>query len=68
MKIIVDAFGGDNSPDVVIKGAAMAVEKLDVDIVLTGDENKIKSFAAANGISLDRISIIHTESDRKSVV
>lgn len=62
MKIIVDAFGGDNSPDVVIKGAAMAVEKLDVDIVLTGDENKIKSFAAANGISLDRISIIHTES------
>lgn len=62
MKIIVDAFGGDNSPDEVIKGAAMAVEKLDVDIVLTGDENKIKSFAAENDISLDRISIKHTES------
>ena len=51
MKIIVDAFGGDNSPDEVIKGAAMAVEKLGVDIVLTGDEIKIKSFAAANNIS-----------------
>ena len=61
MKIIVDAFGGDHSPDEVIKGAAMAVEKLGVDIVLTGDENKIKSFAAANNISLDRISIKHTE-------
>lgn len=61
MKIIVDAFGGDHSPDEVIKGAAMAVEKLGVDIVLTGDENRIKSFAAANNISLDRISIKHTE-------
>ena len=60
MKIIVDAFGGDHSPDEVIKGAAMAVEKLGVDIVLTGDENRIKSFAAANNISLDRISIKHT--------
>lgn len=35
MRIIVDAFGGDNSPDEVIRGAAMAVEGLDVDIVLT---------------------------------
>ena len=62
MKIIVDAFGGDNSPGEVIKGAAMAVEKLDVDIVLTGDEEKIKKFASENNVSLDRISIMHTES------
>ncbi len=62
MKIIVDAFGGDNSPDEVIKGAAMAVEKLDVDIVLTGDENKIRKFAADNGVSLNRITIMHTDS------
>ena len=26
MKIIVDAFGGDNSPDAVIKGAYLAAK------------------------------------------
>ncbi|MBQ8827360.1 MAG: phosphate acyltransferase PlsX [Oscillospiraceae bacterium] len=62
MKIIVDAFGGDNSPDEVIKGAAMAVEKLGVEITLTGDENKIKKFAEENGVSLSGIEIMHTES------
>lgn len=62
MKIIVDAFGGDNSPDEVIKGAAMAVEQLGVEIVLTGNENIIKKFASDNGVSLNGIEIMHTES------
>ena len=62
MKIIVDAFGGDNAPLEVIKGAAEAVAKLDVEVVLTGNEKIIKDVAAENGISLEKISIIHTES------
>lgn len=62
MKIIVDAFGGDNAPLEVIKGSAMAVEQLGVEIILTGDENKIKTAAAENNISLNGISIMHTES------
>lgn len=62
MKIIVDAFGGDNAPVEVIKGAARAVAELGVEIILTGDENKIKAAAAENNVSLDGISIMHTES------
>ncbi len=62
MKIIVDAFGGDNAPLEVIKGAAEAVAKLDVEIILTGNEKIIRETAGKNGISLDKISIIHTES------
>lgn len=62
MNIIVDAFGGDNAPLEVIKGAADAVAKLDVDVTLTGNESIIKKTAEENGISLDRISVIHTES------
>jgi hypothetical protein len=31
MKIIVDAFGGDNAPLEIIKGCADAVKGLDVD-------------------------------------
>ena len=62
MNIIVDAFGGDNAPLEVIKGVSQAVKDFDVDITLTGNEKIIKETAEKNGISLDRISIIHTES------
>ena len=60
MKIVVDAFGGDNAPLEVIKGAAMAVNGLSIEIVLTGDENIIKATADEHNISLEGITIIHT--------
>ena len=60
MKIIVDAFGGDNAPLEVIKGSAMAIENLkDVEVILVGDEEKIKSVATDNNISMEKISIKH---------
>ncbi len=60
MKIIVDAFGGDNAPLEIIKGCAMAVEKFDdVDIILTGDEATIREVAEENEISPDRMDIVH---------
>lgn len=61
MKIIVDAFGGDNSPLAVIQGSADAVKSLGVNVVLSGDENKIKQVAKDNNISLDGIDIIHAD-------
>lgn len=60
MKIIVDAFGGDNAPLEVLKGCERAVSELDVNIILTGHEKKIKSCAKKNEISLDGIEIVHT--------
>ncbi len=57
MKIIVDAFGGDNAPLEIIKGCAESVAKFGVDIILTGKESKIREVAAQNNISLDRIEI-----------
>ena len=62
MKIIVDAFGGDNAPLEVIKGTAAAAEKLNVDIILTGNEKIIRKTAAQNKINLERTEIIHTDS------
>jgi glycerol-3-phosphate acyltransferase PlsX len=43
MKIVVDAMGGDYAPDVVIKGAVAAVNEYGVQVVLVGDEARIKS-------------------------
>ncbi len=60
MKIIVDAFGGDNAPLEIIKGCAQAVEELDLDIMLTGSEQEIRRVAQANSISLNRIEIADT--------
>lgn len=57
MKIIVDAFGGDNAPLEIIKGCADAVKGLDVDILLTGKEEEIRKTAEKNGISLERMEI-----------
>ncbi len=61
MKIIVDAFGGDNAPLEIIKGCADSVKEFGVNIILTGDEQKIKSVAYDNGISLEGIEIVHCE-------
>ena len=59
MRIIVDAFGGDNAPVEILKGAAKAVATYDCDIILTGDEEKIRQAAEENGISLNRMEIVH---------
>ena len=42
MRIVVDAFGGDNAPEEIVKGAAIASNEQKIDITLTGDETKIK--------------------------
>ena len=42
MKIAVDAMGGDNAPEEIVKGAMQAVKKFSCEIVLVGDENKIQ--------------------------
>jgi glycerol-3-phosphate acyltransferase PlsX len=62
MNIIVDAFGGDNSPLAVIEGCAMAVEKLGVGVTLSGNEKIIKDTASEHNISLDGIKIVHADS------
>lgn len=52
MKIIVDAMGGDNAPLEILKGCQMAIEELSTEILLVGDEEKIKACMSANNIDL----------------
>ena len=37
MRIIIDAMGGDNATDEIVKGAARASREYDADLVLVGD-------------------------------
>ena len=59
MKIIVDGFGGDNAPIAVLEGCAAAVKEYGVQLIVTGDEAKLRKAAAERNISLDGIEIFH---------
>lgn len=58
MKIIVDAFGGDNAPLAILQGAALAVKEYGVEILLVGQEQKIKECAAQNGVDLTGMTLL----------
>lgn len=62
MRIIVDAFGGDNAPLEIIKGSADAIKEFGVDVTLTGDENTIKKVCSDNGIDAEQFTIVHADS------
>ena len=57
-KIAVDAMGGDNAPQALVEGVNQAIRDFDdIEIVLYGDEAKIKDYLTAT----ERVSIVHTE-------
>jgi len=43
VRIALDAMGGDHAPEVVINGAIIAARKSDINILLVGQEDKIKA-------------------------
>ncbi len=53
MKIIVDAFGGDNAPEQILLGCAQARQELGVDILLTGDKARLEACAKELNITQD---------------
>lgn len=65
MKIVVDAYGGDNAPDEIVLGAVKALAKADnFNLVLTGDKEKIAQLLALYAYSGDRVEIV----DAKDVI
>lgn len=66
MVILLDAMGGDNAPDATIKGAVKAVNQIEAEVVLIGNEEiinqKVKEFYGKNTISeiSTRLKIHHT--------
>lgn len=58
MKIVVDAFGGDNAPKEIVEGAVLALEKHpDLQLILCGDEKIITKLL--NGRGEGRVQILH---------
>ena len=61
MNIVIDAFGGDNAPLEVIKGAIDAHNDFNVDSTLVGDEQKIKDCAKDNSLDISGLKIKHAD-------
>lgn len=61
MRIIVDAFGGDNAPLEILKGCEQAVSELNVNILLVGKEDVIRKVSEENKISLDKMEILNAD-------
>jgi glycerol-3-phosphate acyltransferase PlsX len=59
MRIAVDAMGGDKAPEAVVKGAEIGVQMNDVDIILVGDEHRIRGLLSPSSLKSGRITIHH---------
>ena len=57
LRIIVDAYGGDNAPLEILRGAALAVAEYGHTILLTGNEADIRRVAAENAVP-DRMELL----------
>ena len=57
-KIAIDAMGGDFAPQALVEGANQALQEFsDIELILYGDEAKIKQYLTAS----ERVSIVHTD-------
>lgn len=60
VKIIVDCFGGDHSPEANIDGALAALAaNSDLQLILTGDEQTLRSKLEGRGYDASRLEIVH---------
>ncbi len=58
MKVVVDAYGGDNAPLEIVKGCANAVKELDVEILLVGKKSELLKIMSDNSIPQTGIEIL----------
>ncbi len=60
IKIVVDAYGGDNSPVVNVRGAVDALNEIkDLQIVLVGNQPTLEQLLSEEKYDKSRMSIVH---------
>jgi len=62
MRVVVDAFGGDNAPFEIVKGAAQASCELNTEITLTGNKAEIEKIILENNLKFSgELQIVDTD-------
>ena len=61
MKVLIDAMGGDNAPEAIVKGCVAAMqERKDFDVILIGDSEAINGILSTEEYDKSRLTIRHT--------
>lgn len=60
MRIVVDAMGGDHAPDEIVRGVAAASGTCRADLVLVGDEARLRPLLRAHPPARE-IQVVHTD-------
>lgn len=60
MKIVIDAMGGDNAPEELVKGVVLALKELDTLITLVGNKPKIEELLRKETYDKNKIEIINS--------
>lgn len=62
VKVVVDAMGGDNAPEEIVKGAVEAVNRQeDIFVYLTGRKADIEGELRKYTFPKERVEIVHAE-------
>ncbi len=61
MKIILDAFGGDNAPLAPLQGAEQAIKEYGVEIIAVGDIEKMRKVCEENNISTQSMEFLQAD-------
>jgi phosphate acyltransferase len=56
-RIAVDAMGGDRAPEEIVAGALLAAREWDAQIILTGDEARVRPLLT--GAGADLVTLVH---------
>ena len=60
VKIILDCFGGDHSPEAPVEGGLLALSRFpDLQLILTGDEARIRACLEGRSYDAARLEIVH---------
>ena len=59
MKIVLDAMGSDHAPEVEVDGAIQAIEEFGNDVILVGDEARIRNELSKHGFSSEKLTVKH---------
>lgn len=61
MKVAVDAMGGDNAPEAIVKGSILARDEYNLGIILSGKEKEVKNLLEKYTSNFNNIEIIDAE-------
>ena len=61
VRVVVDAMGGDNAPEEIVKGAVQAVNHHEnIRVILTGTREAVENELKKYSYPADRIEVVHT--------